>query len=206
MCICREPLALQESVFVESDAGCIDLQLHLHFYISCFKGNCSSCIFVNVSVSKSLSGSFFSCIRRVSASWRQPFCTFSSWHHSAGSSQRPGSPTWRWREKFGAGWSASASCVWAGVGNIISHCTSPLPFSFKVSGQGGQVTGRLFSSTTLILSVEQPDLHPISLFIVMVLCSSQALWGLGKWTGLEQWGGDRLVRLFYNRLQWPYVW
>lgn len=44
---------------MESDGGCIDLQLDLHFYISCFKGNCSSGIFVNVSVSKSLSGPFF---------------------------------------------------------------------------------------------------------------------------------------------------
>lgn len=123
---------------------------------------------------------FFSCIHRVSASWQQPFCTFSSWHHSAGCSQRPGSPTWRWRERFGPGSSASAFCVWAGVSNIMFHCTSPLPFSLKVSGQGGQVTVRLFSSATLILSVGQPDLHSIRLFIVMVLCSSQALWGLGK--------------------------
>lgn len=96
------------------------------------------------SVNGSLSEPFCSCINRVSASWRQPFCTSSSWHRSAGSSQRPGSPTWQWQERFGPGSSASAFCVWAGVSKqhvplyffIISHHTSLLPFSLKVSGQG----------------------------------------------------------------------
>lgn len=86
----------------------------------------------------------FSHINRASASWRQPFCTSSSWHRSAGSSQRPGSPTWRWQERFAPGSSASAFCVSAGVSKlcvllhlfIISHHTSLLPFSLKVSGQG----------------------------------------------------------------------
>lgn len=127
MCMCREPLVLQESRY-----------------------SCTSVFILAVlKLTVCALWPFFSCIHRVSASWQRPFCTFSSWHHSAGCSPRPGSPTWRWRERFGPGSSASAFCVWAGVSNIMFHCTSTLPFSLKVSGQGGQVTVCLFSSATL---------------------------------------------------------
>lgn len=172
------------------------------------------------SVNGSLSEPFCSCINRVSASWRQPFCTSSSWHRSAGSSQRPGSPTWQWQERFGPGSSASAFCVWAGVSKqhvplyffIISHHTSLLPFSLKVSGQGvfpSNCTSFFFFFfllVVLILSVGLPDLHSVRLFVVMLLCSSQTLWGLSKWTWPSAVWGDRLVRLSQSRLQWPYVW
>lgn len=47
------------------------------------------------------------------------------------------------------------------------------------------------------LSVGQPDLPPVGLFVVMLLCSSQALWGPGKWTGPQ----DRPVRLQQSRLK-----
>ncbi len=181
--------------------GAIMLQLHLHFYTSCFNGNgrLHSCKCLNPQSNDCISSwPFFSCINRVSASWRQPSCTSSSWHRSAGSSRRPGSPTWQWRERFGPGSSASAFCVSAGVSkqrvslnpSIISDCTSQLPFSVKVSGQG--------VSPSNCMSFFVRCSHPLcggsqifilsGSFVVMLLCSSQALLGLGKWTGLEQWG------------------
>lgn len=119
--------------------GAIVFQLHLHFYTSCFKGNGKLHFCKCLNPQSNEYTSFWpasSCINRVSASWRQPSCTSSSWHRSAGSSQRPGSPTWQWRERSGPGSSASAFCVWAGVSkqhvslnlSIISHRTSQLPF------------------------------------------------------------------------------
>lgn len=86
-----------------------------------------------------LFSSFNSFVNRVCASWQQPSCTSSSSHHSAGSSQRPGSPTWQWRERFGPDSFASAFCAWDGVRtprvssnerSLRCHrCNLELPFS-----------------------------------------------------------------------------
>lgn len=161
MCICREPLVLQVS-----DGVCICyaaivvlctyiFYICLLFLVSCICVNMALMVEPTISECTVSLSDFISCITRVSASWQQPFCTSSSWHHSAGFSQRLGSPTWQWRERFGPGSSASVFCVWAGVSeqcvlfslnlSIISHHTSQLPFSLKESSQGVFPSNYMFS-------------------------------------------------------------
>lgn len=104
-----------------------------------------TCILVDVKLSLSPESIPCFSIIRASASWQQPFSTSSFWHRSAGSSQRPGSPTWQWQERFGQGSSASAFYVLAGVSNhcynqdlcsIISLHTLQLPFASSLFGNG----------------------------------------------------------------------
>lgn len=60
-----------------------------------------------------------------------------------------------------------------------------MPFSLKVSAQGVFPSNcTCFLSSVHILSVGQPDPQPIRFFVVVLLCSSQALRGLSKdWCG-----------------------
>ena len=125
-------------------------------------------------------------IIRVSASWQQPSCTSSFWHRSAGSSPRPGSPTWQWQERFGRGSSASAFCVLAGVRkHRYNQDLSYFP-SYNATAIFSVYLRMVFFQPTvwvfevLINTVGWLDLHSAKLFVVKLLFFSQALWGLGN--------------------------
>lgn len=139
------------------------------------------------------------CINRASASWRQPSCTSSSWHRSAGCLRRLGSPTWPWQERFGPGLSASAFCVLDGVSSIFPKALPHLKPCLSTSSVDLRTRSKVFLHSSVCLSLyfsssrslavwRWLDLHPVRFSAVMPLCSHQTIWGFSKWTGLGQWG------------------
>lgn len=143
-------------------------------------------------------------INRASVSWQPPSCTSSSWRHSAGFSQRPGSPTWQWRERFGPGSSANASCVWAGVSKqhvfLSLILSSYLPSCLAALILSQSIRSRCLSMHCSLLS----QIVHLSGSLCWYFCAPVRLsegWVNGPALGS---GGDSLARLSHSRSQWPY--